>query len=306
MRLKSLFAAALTVPALLLGGLHAANAQSVPLYLPGLAHGVKAVLYKPDSNPTPHVGVIIVHRTSNYLAHPGCTQLSQRGLVVFCMNSRFDNNETIVNYELIAQDVGVGVDYLKKTMGLSKVILFGHSGGGPTTTYYQAVAENGPAYCSGPNKLSSCESTGANSVAGLTPADAIVLADAHPSNAVNLLRGQNPAISDRDDSDLVALGAHNPPIRTIPELDPWSAANGFVSGGQSNYSPEFVKRYSRAQAERMNDWIRQALRVKEDAANGRWRFPATSAIARKLTASSASPCTIFSASMSGSTMPDTG
>jgi len=271
MKMKAVLSSGLSVMAFLMLGLPQAIAQSVPQYIPGLPNGVKAVLYRPAS--TAHVGVIIIHRTSNYLAHAGCTQLSQRGLAVLCMNSRFDNNETIVNYELIAQDVGVGVTYLKNTVGVSKVVLFGHSGGGPTTTYYQAVAENGPAYCSGPNKLSPCASTGPGSVAGLTPADAIVLADAHPSNAVNLLRGQNPAESDWQDKDVVALDASNPPIHTIADLDPWSPANGFVAGGQSHYSNEFVRRYSRAQAERMNDWIRQALRVKEEAAEGRWRFP---------------------------------
>src|SRR5215831_12107045 len=108
-----------------------AFAQSNPLYVP-LPGGVKAVLYRPDSNPNSKVGVIIIHRTANYLTHPGCTQLSQRGLTVLCMNPRFDNNETLVNWELIALDVGQGVNYLKNTLHLSKVILFGHSGGGPT------------------------------------------------------------------------------------------------------------------------------------------------------------------------------
>jgi len=127
-------------------------AQTRPEYIP-LGGGVKGVLYRPDSNPSPNVAVIIIHRTSNYLQHAGCTQLSQRGLMVLCMNSRFDNNEALVNWELIAIDVRRGVDYLKNTQKISKVILFGHSGGGPTTTYYQAVAENGPSYCQGPNKL---------------------------------------------------------------------------------------------------------------------------------------------------------
>ncbi len=72
-----------------------------------------------------------------------------------------------MNWELIALDVGQGVNYLKNTLHLSKVIFFGHSGGGPTTTYYQAVAEKGPSYCQGPNKLSQCASSGSNSVAGL-------------------------------------------------------------------------------------------------------------------------------------------
>ena len=112
-----------------------AFAQSHPEYITGLAHGVKAVLYRPDNNPAPHVGVVVMHRTSNYLNHAACTQLSQRGLMVLCMNSRFDNNEALVNWELIAQDVGVGVSYLKNTQHISKVVLFGHSGGGPTMSY---------------------------------------------------------------------------------------------------------------------------------------------------------------------------
>src|ERR1041385_2390330 len=156
-------------------------AQSNPLYVQ-LAGGVKAVLYKPDSNPNSKVGVIVIHRTSNYLNHAACTQLSSRGLTVLCMNSRFDNNEALVDWELIAQDVKRGVDYLRNTVKVNKVVLFGHSGGGPTTTYYQAVAEKGSSYCQGPNKLTECDSSGPRSVAGLTPADGIVLADAHPGN----------------------------------------------------------------------------------------------------------------------------
>jgi len=110
-------------------------AQSNPLYVP-LPGGVKAVLYRPDNNSNSKVGVIVIHRTSNYLNHPACTQLSSRGLTVLCMNSRFDNNEALVDWELIAQDVGQGVTYLKNTQHMNKIILFGHSGGGPTTTYY--------------------------------------------------------------------------------------------------------------------------------------------------------------------------
>src|SRR4029079_5027672 len=134
-------------------------AQSHPEYIP-LGGGVKAVLYRPDNNPNPKVGVITIHRTSNYLQHASCTQLSSRGLVVLCMNSRFDNNEALVDWELIAQDVKRGMDYLRNTVKVNKVVLFGHSGGGPTTTYYQAVAEKGPSYCQGPNKLTECDSSG--------------------------------------------------------------------------------------------------------------------------------------------------
>ena len=271
--MKKILSLLMGTAAMLAFGAPDASAQSNPLYVTGLAHGVKAVLYRPDSNPNSKTAVIIIHRTSNYLNHAGCTQLSQRGLTVLCMNSRFDNNEALVNWELIAQDVGVGVSYLKNTLHMDKVVLFGHSGGGPTTTYYQAVAENGPTYCQGPNKLSQCADSGSASVAGLIPADGIVLADGHPSNAVNLLRGMNPAIREGKDRDTSGLDAENPPIDPIPKLDPWSPANGFVANGASHYSKEFKNRYSQAQSERVNDWIDQALRIKTEAAEGNYRFP---------------------------------
>jgi hypothetical protein len=266
--MRSLLAASVALFAM---GVQHVSAQSTT-WVTGLAHGVKAVLYRPNSNPSSHVGVIIIHRTSNYLNHAGCTQLSQRGLTVLCMNSRFDNNETLVNWELIAQDVGAGVTYLK-SIGMTRVVLFGHSGGGPTTTYYQAVAENGPSYCQGANKLSECATSGPNSVAGLTPADGIVLADAHPSNAVNLLRGMNPAITEGQDKDRDGLHTENEPITPIANLDPWSPANGFVANGLSHYSMGFQKRYSRAQAARMNAWIEHAQRIQAKAAEGDYRFP---------------------------------
>jgi len=250
-----------------------ASAQSHPEYIRGLAHGVKAVLYRPDSNPSSKTAVLVIHRTSNYLAHASCTQLSQRGLTVFCMNSRFDNNEALVNWELIAQDVGTGVAYLKNTLHMNKVVLFGHSGGGPTTSYYQAVAENGPSYCQSPNKLSQCASTGPDSVAGLIPADGIVFADAHAGNGVNALQGMNPSVKDHEDTETVGLDADNDPIKPNASLDPSLTVNGYNPNGNSNYSPAFLKRYTKAQADRMNDWIDQALRMRKQMADGKWRFP---------------------------------
>ena len=247
-------------------------AQTRPEYIP-LGGGVKGVLYRPDSNPSPNVAVIIIHRTANYLQHAGCTQLSQRGLMVLCMNSRFDNNEGLVNWELIALDVKRGVDYLKNTLKISKVILFGHSGGGPTTTYYAAVAEKGPSYCQGPNKLTQCDSSGPNSVAGLTPIDGIILADAHPGNGVNGLRAINPSVREGQDRQTVGVNAENGPIVPLKRLDPFDPANGFNPNGDSNYSQKFQQAYTGAQSDRMNDWINQALHMRALMAQGLWRFP---------------------------------
>ena len=75
----------------------------------------------------------------------------------------------------------VGVNFLRRQPGITKVLLLGGSGGGPTMSFYQAVAENGPSYCQGSNKLIECD----NSVAGLPPADGIIFRDAHPGNPAN-------------------------------------------------------------------------------------------------------------------------
>jgi len=134
MKTKPLLLMGLIVGAIFALAVPQSFAQSHPEYITAIGGGVKAVLYRPDNNPNVKVGVIVIHRTSNYLNHAACTQLSSRGLMVLCMDSRFDNNEALVDWELIAQDVARGVNYLKNTQQLNKIVLFGDSGGGPTTT----------------------------------------------------------------------------------------------------------------------------------------------------------------------------
>jgi pimeloyl-ACP methyl ester carboxylesterase len=220
---------------------HWAAAQSRPEFVafPGVS---KAALYKPDAGPAPHVGILVMHRTANYLGHRACTELSKRGFMMLCMNTRFENNEALVDFEKLPLDVKAGVDFLHAQPGISKIVLFGHSGGGPLMALYQAVAENGPSYCKGANKLSEC----GDDLAGFVPADGIIFADAHPGNSINTLRGLNPAVADES----------NPPdAPLVPDLDPFDPKNGFNPNGPSNYSAAFQARYFKAQADRMNALI---------------------------------------------------
>ena len=234
----------LGVAGALRAGLTAAFGQSNPLYIRlAPAH---AALYKPDSGAAPHVGLIIIHRTANYLAHPGCTEFSKRGFMVLCMVPRFVNNEVQVRWDQIALDVKAGMDFLRKQPGITKVVLFGHSGGGPTMSFYQAVAENGPAYCRDPKRLAPCT----EDMSGFQKADGIVFADAHPGQPVNVLRSMLP----------VASEASPPTAPLFPDLDPLNPANGYNPNGPSRYSEEFLKRYLAAQAKRMNVTIDEAIR----------------------------------------------
>src|SRR5215467_8479691 len=168
-----------------------ANAQSNPRYIQfaGVPSAVKGALYAPDSpQPAPHVGIVVMHRASNFMNALACPELSKRGFLVLCMNPRSDNNEALVRWETIPLDVKAGVEFLKKQAGITKIILWGFSGGGPTMTFYQNVAENGVAACQGTKKLSPC----GDDLAGLPKADGLILVDAHPGNPVNGIRSLNP------------------------------------------------------------------------------------------------------------------
>ncbi len=238
--------------------------QSNPLYIPFSPSAVKGALYKPDSGPAPHVAVLVTHRTANFMGTLACTELSRRGFLVLCMNPRFDNNEAEVRWEDIALDVKSGVEFLRKQPGITKVVLWGHSGGGPTMTFYQAVAENGPSYCRGPQKLVEC----GDGLAGLPKADGLILMDAHPGNSVNALRSLNGAVT--NDAEILQ---QNQLPHIDPELDPFSSKNGFNRQEGALYSDSFRQRYFAAQARRMNKLIDLALGKLEQMKKGTYRYP---------------------------------
>jgi hypothetical protein len=230
-------------------------AQSNPVFVQlGQAKGA---VYKPDSGPQFPVGILVMHRESNYMNNIACREFSRRGFVVLCMNSRFENNEALVDWELIPLDVAQGVNHLKSVQKVNKVILYGNSGGGVTMSFYQAVAENGPSVCQGANKLVQC----GNNLAGIPPADGIILSDGHPGNPILRLRSVNPAVNNEKNPD-----------RLNPRLDPFDPKNGFKPEGASHYSDEFKARYFKGQAERMNRLIDDALELLQRVEAGKYIY----------------------------------
>ena len=220
--------------------------------------GSQGLYWVPSSGPVSHIAFLVIHRTGDFLSHVSTQQLPQRGFSVLGMNSRFKNNEASVNWELIALDVRAGVRFLRSQPGITKVILIGHSGGGPTTSYYQAVAENGVSYCQGANKLTQCSSSQLSGFVATDKADGIVFPDAHPGNTVNGLRSLNAGVSSESN-----------PKQINAALDPFSVKNGFNPTGDSVYPADFVQRYTDAQSQRMNDLIDGALRIRQDIQDGK-------------------------------------
>jgi hypothetical protein len=227
----------------------------------------KATLWRPTSG-TPGIGIIMMHRTGNFLNLPACSQMRDRGFVVLCMNTRFDNNEAEVIFEEMALDVRAGINFLKQnqsglTPGITKVVLWGYSGGGPTMSFYQAVAEVGVAFCQDPQKLTHCESTGSTSLVGLPKADGIVFVDAHPGNPIiGMLRSNNPAVHNE-----------NHPENLRDRLNPYDPANGYNPNGLSTYSDAFKKRYFEAQSDRLNKLVAEALDIQFHIDQGAYPYP---------------------------------
>ena len=224
----------------------------------------KGALYKPDPAlyPGPHVGVIVMHRNSNYLSHISTRELPKRGFVVLGMNPRCDNNEALcAQWENNALDVKQGVNYLRTQVpGLTKVILLGHSGGGPTMTFYEAVAEQGAAFCQQPDKLMKCD----NTLNGLPKVDGMILMDAHPGYGINAVRSILGDVS----NDPAVVNQNRTPTEN-PTLDPFNPRNGYVQGGITTYSDAFKSAYFKAQSDRENYLIAQAqARLAEAQANG--------------------------------------
>src|SRR5437667_4975200 len=139
--------------------------ESNPRYVQGRRSATTGALYAPDSGPAPTVAFLAIHRTSNFMNTISTRELTRRGFMVLGMNPRSDNNEAIVNFEDIALDIKQGVEFLRRQPGITRVILIGFSGGGPSTTFYQATAEKGLSYCQGPSKLTQCS----NALADLPP-----------------------------------------------------------------------------------------------------------------------------------------
>jgi len=249
--------------ALVLGLASPSEAQSNPRYVQFQPRAVKGALYAPDAGPAPHVGILALHRTSNYLGYHGCRELSRRGYMVLCMNPRSDNNEALVRWESNALDVKTGLAYLRAQPGITKVVLYGFSGGGAATSFYQAVAEAGTSYCSNAAKLVKC----GKELEGLPRADGIILVDTNPGNAASALRRLNGAVT--NDKAMLERGE---PAQIEPALDPFNPANGYSPKGGSHYSDAFAARYFAAQSARMNQLIDLAQTRLQAIESGRGRF----------------------------------
>jgi len=224
-----------------------------------LGRGVPGVLYEPVTpGEESHIGVFVMHAAGDYLRFHACTELSRRGYRVLCANNSSSKSGTIdSSTDRALLDAKLGVAYLRNHPGIRKVVLFGHSGGGVLMSSYQNIAENGLAACQGPEKIGRCP----DSLAGLPPADGLMLIDSNWGQGAMMLFSMDPAVVDEAGGQVLN-----------PELDLFNPRNGFNPGG-STYADPFLTRFFAAVGRRNNQLIKTALERREaiDSGKGRYR-----------------------------------
>ena len=212
-----------------------------------LGNGVPGVFYEP-ANPGPkaQIAMLVMHSSGDYLNHSACTELPKRGYRVLCANTSFSKAGTVEDgyADRLVLDVKSGVAWLRKNPNVKKVVLFGHSGGGSLMSTYQFIAEGGAKACQGPEKIAKCS----DAVAGLPPADGVMLVDSNWGTSSMTLFSVDPAITSEQGG-----------MTLTPDLDLLNPKNGFNPDGNSDYSPEFIRKWETAVGTRNNQIIKTAL-----------------------------------------------
>ncbi|MBE1495456.1 hypothetical protein H4696_002556 [Amycolatopsis lexingtonensis] len=179
--------------------------------------------------------VCLMHPRQDLTHHPLVPLLLRAGVAVWTQHARSVNNDLNLVHEQALLDVAVGQVFLRER-GFDAVVVLGHSGGGTLFAYYCEQASSADRVRTTPGG----RPTGLAEAEMPVPDGAVFLAP-HPGQGKLLLACIDPSVADEAD-----------PLSVVPELDPFSPANGFAEPpGTSRYPPEFLERYRAAQRDRV-------------------------------------------------------
>jgi len=181
--------------------------------------------------------VCLMHPRQDVTHHPLVPVLLRTGAAVWTQHTRSVNNDLNLIHEQAVLDVAAGMVFLRE-QGFASIITLGNSGGGPLYAFYLQQAALPPAQRIAttpggrPTKLAEAEMPAVEGAIFLAP---------HPGQGRLLLGCIDPSVADEHD-----------PLSVVPDLDPFSASNGFREPPDSStYPEEFLARYRAAQRDRV-------------------------------------------------------
>jgi hypothetical protein len=210
-----------------------------------------AVFYEVAGSPTV---VVLMHPRLDMARHYFVPILLAGGFSVWVQGARSVGNDMTLIHEEALLDAAAGLGRLRD-LGYEHVVVLGTSGGAALFAFYLQQATRPPqsrlATTPGgrPLRLDAVD---------MSVADGCVFAAAHPGQGELLLHCIDGAVVDEAD-----------PLGTEPELDLFSARNGFLEPPTSSkYSEDFLSRYDSAQRDRVariDERARQMIAARRDA-----------------------------------------
>lgn len=176
------------------------------------------------------------------------------GCAAWVQAPRSIGSDLRLEHELALLDVAAGMAHLR-SLGFSRVVLLGNSGGAGLYAFYTQQSLRAPE-----RRLTRTPSGRpvALAEADMPPPDDLVLVSPHPGQGKLLMAGIDPSVTDESD-----------PYATDASLDPFDPANGFAAPpASSRYDAGFVARYRAAQrrrVERLDAHAHELLAKKAEA-----------------------------------------
>jgi len=198
--------------------------------------------------------VLVMHPREFLPTHYLVPEILQGGAAVLTQAPRTIGNDIRLEHERALYDVAAGVQFLRDE-GYERVILLGNSGGAGLFSFYMQQANIA-------REERITRTPGGKPVrldeAVLPVCDGIIFLSPHPGQGTLLMNSIDPSVTDEEDS-----------LSMDPTLFPFNPKNGFCRPPQSSsYSEEFVRRYRKAQRERVgriDDWARNSIKERLDA-----------------------------------------
>lgn len=220
------------------------------------------ILYTVDGATTV---VTLMHPRQDLARHHLIPTLLQAGFAVWAQGSRTVNNDLTLIHEEAVLDAAAGFTHLLDR-GFEHIVACGPSGGATLYAFYIQQASRPSAeriHCTPGGKPIGLDR------ATIPVPDAVVFLAPHPGQGELLLTCIDGAVADEAD-----------PLSTVAELDIFDAANGFRNPPTSSeYSPEFLVHYRRAQRDRVARIDAHACHLIEERMAAKERFTASNRVA---------------------------